>query len=168
MSVFGRSFTADHNVFGLVMAIASLSLLSGFAGIALQVGNKTWPALLANVAYCAVSIGSAVFLVPRYRAAGLATAFVLGTIVQALALLVLIRLFIPGLHRIVNFGFALLSVGLCIGMQLLPDRISTGNLALRGAIFAGSVGCVCWLGLVGPLRRLITSLKSRKECISFS
>jgi O-antigen/teichoic acid export membrane protein len=158
MRLFGRSFEADQQIMVLVMSITCLSLLSSFAGIALQITNNTWRALYANIAYSVVSIVCALIWIPWYGARGLATAFIMSTAVQLGVLLLLVWLMVPELHRLTNFGLAGISVALCWAMQL-ASREPSFLVPRVGAVLV-FMTFVFWRGLLGPSARVLRSLSA--------
>ena len=131
IAVFGRSFTPERGTMAAVMAATSLSLISSFAGIGLQVMNRIWFALYANIFYSAVSLGLSLLLAPRYAGLGLALAFLAGTFVQAITLLVMVHRFAPDLHENRNFVMAGLSVLLCTAVFLASQDNSLRGIAVR-------------------------------------
>jgi O-antigen/teichoic acid export membrane protein len=154
MSLFGRDFAADHIVMALVMATTSVSLISGFSGVVLQVANRTWPALYANIAYGAVSVLGALVLVPRYGALGLATAFVISTLIQAMLVLLLIRASLPDLHCTGNFVLVFLSLLFCLAMLCISHAHLPHTFELRTLSLVVCAAIIWLRGLAGPARRL--------------
>jgi O-antigen/teichoic acid export membrane protein len=157
MGIFGRTFAADQQLLSLVMMGASLFLLSNSIGTALLVAGRTWSTVLASAAYGSASIVCAAALVPTYGAKGLAAAFVIGTLVQALVLLSRLRTTLPELHRWANFGLVALSGILCLVLQILPQGTSSGALFLRLIALAVGMALVWRFGLNRPLGQLLRS-----------
>jgi len=160
LAIFGRAFAADQGVMALVMATAALSLLSGFAGAGLQIADKTWIALYANIAYSMLSITSAYFLTPEYGAVGLGWAFVISTSVQSALLLLLIQLKFPHLHSSRNYWLALISPVFCLAIAFGPQSPFGFAVAWRLLLLLGFLAIVWIQGLAKPSRQLFQAFAS--------
>jgi O-antigen/teichoic acid export membrane protein len=160
IAIFGRAFTAEREVMAVVMASASLSLISSFAGITLQVINRTWFALYANAAYSAVALGAALMLVPGYSGLGLAGAFLVGTLVQAMVLLAMVRRFAPNLYHNRHLQIPVLSIALCAAVFFASRDDSAAALALRCLVVAGSVLIVWRVAMPAATRQFLRDYAS--------
>ena len=135
LSAFGNSFTGDSSLICLVMTTATLSVLAGFTGSALQVLGKTWVALYANIIYSVIVVVLARNFAHDSGATGLALAFVIGTLVQVFSLTAVLGISAPYMFRSFHLVLATITVCFCAAMQLGPSAVRGGTAANLTMLF---------------------------------
>jgi O-antigen/teichoic acid export membrane protein len=84
MNAYGRDFLAGRSVLILLVFAAVLSSTAAVIGQAMMSLEKVWWTYIFNLIWALVLVGSALLLVPRYGALGLAEAFLAAYLVNAL------------------------------------------------------------------------------------
>jgi O-antigen/teichoic acid export membrane protein len=143
MALFGKGFSEDYVVFGLCLSCTPTILASSFSGLALQVLDKTWSALYANVAYSAASIALTYILAPVYGSAGMAIAFVSSTAIQFTWLALLLSKTSPALRLRENTAVMLASVGTALGVTYIAASEFELKLAMEITVVV-TAGWLVW------------------------
>ncbi len=123
MALFGMGFSQDHVVFGLCMACAPVMLAASFTCLALQVLEKTWPALYSNVAYSAASLGLTMAFAPTHGAAGMAVAFIASTAVQFTSMAALMHRYSTAMR----FGRDMAAMAGSIGIAVIAAYVTAAQ-----------------------------------------
>ncbi|MBD1889373.1 oligosaccharide flippase family protein [Coleofasciculus sp. FACHB-SPT9] len=132
LTIFGKDFTSEYLLMGLIMLTATIISLSGIVGMALQLINRNWIALLVNIVMGVVSIGLIVVLVPQYSSVGLAFAFTMAYLLQSFLSIYLLNKFIPEINLFFMSNLLLKAVLICVIAVLVTQLSGWIGAACQG------------------------------------
>jgi len=132
-AIFGRQFHGAASVLAILMTATFLNVVNSVLGIALAGAGKMWMGMWMNLAWAAVLVICASFLVPSHAAMGLAWAYLLAYLSHTIWQTIFVgQMLVPGLLR--KHGTLFLYSGAILALSVIASFLPATEISICLAI----------------------------------